>query len=104
MGSEGRIRVVIVDDEHPARLILRELAAVHADGLEVVGEARNGREGSRLLNELRPDAVFLDINMPDMNGFELLAQARYQPLVIFTTAYEQHAIAAFGTNSVDYLV
>jgi two-component system LytT family response regulator len=104
MNHPHKIKAVIIDDEYPARLMIKNLAGNFADLIELTGEAKNGTEGIKLINEIFPDLVFLDINMPDMNGFELLTKINHQPFIIFTTAYEQYAIQAFETNSIDYLV
>ncbi|MFT3910772.1 MAG: LytTR family transcriptional regulator DNA-binding domain-containing protein [Ferruginibacter sp.] len=104
MGTKDKFSAIIIDDEYPARLMMKSLAANHAEMIEIVGEAKNAIEATRLINELKPDLIFLDITMPGMNGFELLSVINYQPFVIFTTAYEQYAIKAFETNSIDYLL
>jgi two-component system LytT family response regulator len=99
------IRVVVVDDEPLARRGIRQLLAVHED-VEVVGEARNGREAVRMLKTLAPDIVFLDIQMPELDGFAVLRQldAEHLPLVIFVTAYDTFAVRAFELDALDYLV
>jgi two-component system, LytTR family, response regulator len=104
MNHPHKFKAVIIDDEYPARLMIKNLASNFAAVIEITGEAKSGREGIKLINETFPDLVFLDINMPDMNGFELLTKIEHQPFIIFTTAYEQYAIKAFETNSIDYLV
>lgn len=97
------MRTLIVDDEPWARHAL-----VHAlrglPDLELVGEAANGRDALEQIEELRPDLVFLDIEMPGMSGLEVLAQASFQPLVIFATAYSEYAIQAFEAEAIDYLL
>lgn len=98
------IRVLIIDDEHLARLRMKKLLEAHQDQLELVGEADNGRKAIQQIETLRPEAIFLDIQMPDMTGFDVLEQVTYQPFVIFTTAYSEYAIKAFESFSVDYLV
>jgi two-component system LytT family response regulator len=99
------IRVVIADDEPIARRGIRQLLAVH-DDVEIVGEARNGKEAVRLLKSLLPDLVFLDVQMPEFDGFAALAQLDPSrlPAVIFVTAHETFAVRAFDTHAVDYLV
>lgn len=92
MNHPHKFKAVIMDDEYPARLMIKNLAGNFADLIELTGEAKSGTEGIKLINEILPDLIFLDINMPDMNGFELLAKINHQPFVIFTTAYEQYAI------------
>jgi two-component system LytT family response regulator len=99
------MRIVIVDDEPLARKGIRQLLASHLD-VEVAGEARNGREAVRMLNALAPDVVFLDIQMPELDGFAVLRQLTVDPLpmVIFVTAYDTFAVRAFESHALDYLV
>jgi two-component system LytT family response regulator len=99
------MRIVIVDDEPLARRGIRQLLAPHLD-VEVAGEARNGREAVRMLNALAPDVVFLDIQMPELDGFAVLRQLTVDPLpmVIFVTAYDTFAVRAFESHALDYLV
>ncbi len=98
----GPLRVLVVDDEEPARTLLREYLA--AAGVEVVGECRNGFEAVKAVNELGPDLVFLDIQMPKLNGFEVLELLGPDVPVVFATAFDDHAIRAFEVNAVDYLL
>jgi len=97
-------KVIIIDDESAARLRMRQLLANYTTEFEVIGEAHNGKIAISSIEKLQPDLVFLDIQMPDKNGFEVLAALSYQPMVIFTTAYDAYAIQAFEVHSVDYLV
>ncbi len=99
------LRALIVDDEPIARQVLREELEL-MDAVEVVGEADNGATAFPLLSSLAPDVVFLDVQMPVMNGFELLSQLRGGPLPAFVmvTAYDEHAIRAFEAGAVDYLL
>jgi two-component system LytT family response regulator len=97
------MRVVIVDDEPLARRGIRQLLASHAD-MDVVAEARNGKEAVRILKALAPDLVFLDVQMPEMDGFEVLRRLDAPPAVIFVTAYDTFAVRAFEEHAVDYLV
>ena len=99
------MRVLIVDDEAPARDKLRRWLAEQAD-IAVAGECADGLEAAASIAELRPDAVFLDIQMPGMSGLEVAAQleAAHAPLLVFVTAYDEHAIKAFDLNAVDYLL
>lgn len=100
------IKVLIADDEPLARRGLEQVLAVHPE-CTIVGEARNGRETVRALRALQPDVVFLDIQMPGLNGVELaqvLARFRTPPAAVFVTAHEQHAVDAFELNAVDYVL
>ena len=97
------IRCVIVDDEQPARSRLSKLVARH-DDLECVGEASNADEAVALLDEVKPDLCFLDVQMPSGSGFDVLERVDEPPCVIFTTAYDQYAVQAFDVDSVDYLL
>ncbi len=98
------MRALLIDDERPARRELRGLLDDHG-GVEIVGEAANIAEAARLVAEHRPDLLFLDIEMPGGDGFSLLeALPPPHPLVIFTTAYSEHAVRAFEINSLDYLL
>jgi len=97
------IRAIIIDDEQPARDLIKVYLQEHQN-INLVGEAGNGFEGAKLINELSPELVFLDIQMPKIDGFELLELLDYQPAVIFCTAYDQYAIKAFDKNAVDYLL
>ena len=98
------IRIVIVDDEPIARRGIRQLLAPHRD-VEVVGEARHGKEAVRMLKSLAPDLVFLDVQMPELDAFGVLRQLGDDaPAVIFVTAYDTFAVRAFEERALDYLV
>jgi two-component system LytT family response regulator len=98
------MRVLIVDDERPARDKLRRMLAQEA-GIEAVDEAQDGIEALARVADFRPDALFLDIQMPELSGIELAASLpQPAPLVVFVTAYDQYAIAAFDANAIDYLL
>jgi two-component system response regulator AlgR len=100
------MRVLIADDETPARERLRSLLAEIPD-VEVVGEAANGEQALRLTVDTSPDVVLLDIRMPGMDGIEAARQINSlvePPAVIFTTAYDEYAVSAFDTNAVGYLL
>ena len=106
---EGGLRVLIVDDEAPARRRLRELLddCTGALPLSIVGEAQHGREALDLLQTAPAELVLTDIHMPDMDGIELarhLLKLAHPPVVIFTTAFHEHAVQAFEVNAIDYLV
>jgi two-component system, LytTR family, response regulator len=96
-------RALIVDDEAPARELLRALLACHRN-VDVVGEADCATDAASLYMDLRPDIVFLDVQMPDGDGFSLLPKLRPIPAVIFVTAYDKFAVRAFEVNAVDYLL
>lgn len=96
-------RVVIVEDEPLARKTLREMLA-DADWLEIAGEAADGLAAVELINTQKPDLVFLDINLPEISGLDVLKRLTHEPAVIFTTAHDRHAIAAFELAALDYLL
>ncbi|WP_460908282.1 LytR/AlgR family response regulator transcription factor [Spirosoma areae] len=98
------LRTILIDDEALAVNRLRRLLDKHRDVFEVVGDAANGAEGLSLIEAQRPDVIFLDIEMPLLNGFEMLSRLTAMPLVVFATAFDQYAIRAFDENSVDYLL
>lgn len=96
---------VIIDDEAMGRLVLREKIKSHLSSVEIIGEASDGENGLALITRLKPDLVFLDIELPDMNGFELLDQLEYKDFnLIFITAYDYYAIKAFKYGAIDYLL
>jgi two-component system LytT family response regulator len=99
----SEIRIIIVEDERPARDLLRTYLEEFPN-LKVIGEYDNGFDGLKAINELMPDAILLDVQMPKLTGFEMLEVLEHQPEVIFTTAYDQFAIRAFERNAVDYLL
>jgi two-component system LytT family response regulator len=103
--STDRIRVVVADDEPLARRGVRQLLAPHRE-MVVVGECRNGPDTLRALRELSPDLLFLDIQMPEMDGFEVVRACGVErmPPVIFVTAHDHFAVQAFETHALDYLV
>lgn len=97
------MRTLIVDDEHLARALLREYLAAHPD-VEIVGECANGFEAVKAIAEHDPDLVFLDIQMPKLDGFEVVELAGARPHYIFATAYDQFALRAFEVHALDYLL
>jgi DNA-binding LytR/AlgR family response regulator len=97
------IRTIIVDDEKPARDRLKRFLAEHAD-FEVVGEAGDGESAVRLIEAERPDLAFLDVQMPECDGFEVLKRLRFVPRIVFATAFERYAVQAFEVHSIDYLL
>ena len=98
-----RIRAVVVDDEALSRALILEYLAQHPD-VEVVGECANGFEAVRAVTELRPDLLFLDVQMPKLDGFEVLELVGADVDVIFVTAYDTYALRAFEVHAVDYLL
>lgn len=96
-------KAFLVDDE---LLAIKELNWMLLDfkNIEVVGSANSAEEAINELNELKPDVVFMDINLPEKNGFEIIDSLNYFPDIIFTTAYDEHAIKAFEVNAIDYLL
>ena len=99
------IRALIVDDEPPARDLIATLLRDEPD-LEVVGQCSNGRDAVAAIERLSPDLVFLDVQMPGLDGFGVLAELQPDrlPLVVFVTAFDQHAIRAFEVHALDYLL
>jgi two-component system LytT family response regulator len=98
-----RLRVAIVDDEDLARTVVREYLAGIAD-VEIVAECANGFEAVKAVSELQPDLLILDVQMPKLNGFEVLELVGRDVAVVFVTAYDQYAIRAFEVHAVDYLL
>lgn len=96
-------KIIIIDDEPLARSIVAEYLLKHSD-LELVAECNNGFEGVKAIMQHKPDLIFLDIQMPKINGFEMLEIIDEKPSVIFTTAFDEYAIKAFEANAVDYLL
>jgi two-component system LytT family response regulator len=101
--TEDRLRVVIVDDEEPARLALRQDLQALAD-VEIVAECANGFEAVKVVGETKPDLILLDVQMPKLDGFEVLELLGADVPVIFVTAYDEFAIKAFEVHAVDYLL
>ncbi|WBU88301.1 LytR/AlgR family response regulator transcription factor [Cellulophaga omnivescoria] len=97
------IKAVIVEDSRLARNELKELIKNHGD-IEIVGEAENVDAGYQLINEAQPDLLFLDINMPEKDGFELLEMLDNVPITVFTTAFDEYAIKSFEYNALDYIL
>ncbi|MES2901688.1 MAG: LytTR family transcriptional regulator DNA-binding domain-containing protein [Pseudomonadota bacterium] len=97
------MRVMIVDDEDLARALVREFLGRHAD-VDIVAECANGFDAVKAITELEPDLVFLDIQMPKLNGFEVVELAGRKARYVFVTAYDQYALKAFEVHAVDYLL
>lgn len=96
-------KAIIIDDERLARNELKKLLSDYPE-IEIVAEAANAAEGIQRIEELHPDLIFLDIQMPGKTGFEMLAELDRAPHVIFTTAYDEYALRAFEVNALDYLL
>ncbi len=103
MSAEQKLRAIIVDDEELARHVLHELIASHPD-IDIVAECANGFEAVKAVTELKPDLLFLDIQMPKLDGFEVLELIGTDLAIVFCTAYDQYALRAFEVNAVDYLL
>jgi two-component system, LytTR family, response regulator len=97
------MKAIIIDDERLARVELKRLLSQHKD-INIVGEAVNVDDAKTKITELNPELIFLDIQMPGKNGFELLEELDSVPTVIFTTAYDEYALKAFEYNALDYLL
>jgi len=97
------MKVLIIDDEPLARMIVKEYLEPHPH-IEIVQECNDGFEGLKAIQQHQPDLIFLDIQMPKINGFEMLELVEQPPAVIFTTAFDEYAIKAFESHAVDYLL
>jgi len=96
-------RTLIIDDERLAREELKLLLKDYIE-IEIIDEARNGEEGILKINQLKPDLIFLDVNMPEMSGFDMLKHLDEIPRVIFVTAYDEYALKAFEVSALDYVM
>src|SRR5687768_16109648 len=105
MSDATRIRALVVDDEPLARAMIREMLESDSE-VEIVGECANGRDAIEAIKSASPDIVFLDIQMPEIGGFEVLESLEPQthPYVIFVTAFDQYAVRAFEVHALDYLL
>jgi two-component system LytT family response regulator len=103
--SQRQVKILIVDDEPIARRVLREELELFPD-VEIAGEAANGKDALLMIAELRPDLVFLDLQMPGMSGFEVIRNLNSAPppAIVIVTAFDQHAIQAFEAGAIDYLL
>jgi two-component system LytT family response regulator len=97
------MKAIIIDDEHLAREIIKKYLAENNE-VEIIGECSNGFDAVKEISEKKPDLIFLDIQMPKLNGFEMLELLEDPPAVIFTTAFDNYAIKAFEVNAIDYLL
>ena len=98
-----KIRTLIVEDEEPAREIVKTYLKKYSE-IELLGECADGFTAVKYINELKPDLLFLDIQLPKLTGFEILELVENTPVIIFTTAYDQFALKAFEMNATDYLL
>ena len=103
MNKEQKFKALIIDDEPPARQVIREFVSGFSE-IEILEEFSDGFSGLKGIQDLKPDLVFLDIQMPKLTGFELLDLLDDPPLIIFSTAYDEYALKAFELNAVDYLL
>ena len=104
-GTPAAVRILIVDDEPLARRHLRAILEADSDAV-VIGEAANGREAVHLIAKLAPDLVLLDVQMPEIDGFSVVAQLdpEHIPMIVFVTAYDSYALKAFDVHAVDYVL
>lgn len=100
--DDNRIRAVIVDDEELSRVLIRDYLTTHPD-IEIVAECSNGFEAVRVVNDLEPDLLFLDIQMPKLDGFEVLELIGNEVEILFITAFDEYALRAFEVHALDYL-
>ncbi|MCX6258959.1 MAG: LytTR family DNA-binding domain-containing protein [Bacteroidia bacterium] len=98
-----KIKSIIIEDEEPARDLIKNYLSEYNE-IEIAGEFADGFSGLKAINEMKPDLVFLDIQMPKLTGFEVLELAEHHPIIIFITAFDQYAIQAFEASAVDYLL
>ena len=101
--TDRPLRIVIVDDEPLARSVVREYAAADPE-VDIVADCANGFEAVKAVSELKPDLVLLDVQMPKLDGFEVLELLGRDQAVVFITAYDQYALRAFEVHAVDYLL
>ena len=99
-----KFRTILIDDEPLALERLKRLLEPFIDIIEILDCACDGRDATEKINRLKPELIFLDIQMPGLNGFEVLERIDFLPLIIFSTAYDEYALKAFETNSIDYLL
>ena len=96
-------KIIVIDDEAAGRTLIKQYLSEYPS-LIVVGEANNGADAIKVINEFKPDLIFLDIQMPGLSGFEVLSHLEEIPQIIFSTAYDQYALKAFEVHAVDYLL
>lgn len=98
-----KIKTIIIEDEEPGRLLIQKYLEDQRD-IDIIDVCENGFDGAKSIHEKLPDLIFLDIQMPKINGFEMLEIIDHKPEIIFTTAYNEYAIKAFELNAIDYLL
>jgi two-component system LytT family response regulator len=100
-----KIRTLLVDDQSTGLMVLRDMLRYEAD-IEIIGTAANGPQAIESINQLAPDLVFLDVQMPELDGFEVVAQIKLpqMPIIIFVTGHDDYALKAFEAHALDYLV
>jgi two-component system LytT family response regulator len=98
-----QLKTIIIDDEPLARQVIREFLQAFPQ-IDVIAECENGRQAVTAINQHKPDLIFLDVQMPGLNGFQVLEKIEHLPAIIFSTAYDEYAIRAFEVNAVDYLL
>jgi two-component system LytT family response regulator len=101
--KDMQLRTIIIDDEPLARQVIREFLQGYAQ-IDIIAECENGRQAVAAINHHQPDLIFLDVQMPGLNGLQVLEQIEHMPAIIFSTAYDEYAIRAFEVNAVDYLL
>ncbi len=99
----NKVKALIIDDEKLAREIIKKYLEEN-ENIFLVGESSNGFDGIKMINDEKPDVIFLDVQMPKINGFEMLELIEEPPVIIFTTAFDQYALKAFEVNAADYLL
>ncbi len=99
----SKMKAIIIEDEEPARMLVREFLKSHKQ-IELIGEYSDGLSGLKAINELEPELIFLDIQMPRLSGMEVLELAKNDPHIIFTTAHDEYAVKAFELDACDYLL
>ena len=97
-------KTILVEDEPLALERLERLLKPYNNIIQIIDSASSGKEAVEKINKWKPDLIFLDIQIPDFNGFEVIKQIESIPVIIFCTAYEKYALAAFETNAIDYLL
>jgi two-component system LytT family response regulator len=102
--TPGKYRSILIENEEHSLARLRRLLAAFEQELEIIGEAADGPAAVEMIRTLSPDLLFLDIDLPGLNGFQILEKLDYQPAVIFTTAFNEHALRAFDAFAIDYLL